>query len=43
MKSRSQRYDVNRSRPWHGQKSIESKMCIRIMMVICIKQCLSNM
>ena len=36
MKSRSQRYDI--SRPRHGRKYNKYKMCLSIMMVICIKQ-----
>ena len=42
MKNRSQRYDINISRPRHGHKYTKSKMCLGIMMVICIKQHLSN-
>ena len=42
MKSRSQRYDINRSRPRHGQKYTKYKMRLSIMMVICIKQQISN-
>ena len=37
MKNRSQRYDINRSRPRHGHKYTKSKMCLGVMMVICIK------
>ena len=42
MKSRSQRYDISRPRPRHGQKNTKYKMCLNIMIVICIKQHLSN-
>ena len=38
MKNRSQRYDVNRPRPKHGPKYTKYKICLSIMMVICIKQ-----
>ena len=42
MKSRSQRYDINRPRPRHGQKNTKYKMGLSKMMVICIKERLSN-
>ena len=42
MKSRSQRYNINRPRPKHGHKYNKHEMCLSIMMVICIKQHLSN-
>ena len=42
MKNRSQRYDTNRPRPRHGPKYTKYKMCPNIIMVICIKQHLSN-
>ena len=42
MKNRSHRCDINRSRPRHGHKYTKYKMCLSIMMVICIKQHLSN-
>ena len=42
MKSRSQRYDINRPRSRDGEKYTKYKMCPGIMMVICIKQHLSN-
>ena len=42
MKNRSQRYDINRPRPRDGHKYTKYKMCLSIMMVICIKQHLSN-
>ena len=41
MKNRSQKYDLNRSRPTHGPKYTKYKVCLGIM-VICIKQHLSN-
>ena len=41
MKIRSQRYDINRPRLRHGPKYTKYKMCL-IMMVMCIKQHLSN-
>ena len=42
IKSGSQRYDINW--PWtrHGHKYTKYKMCLSIMMVVCIKQHLSN-
>ena len=42
MKNRSQRYDTNRPRVRHGPKYTKYKMCPNIIMVICIKQHLSN-
>ena len=42
MENRSQRYDINRHRPRHGHKYTKYKMWLSIMMVICIKQHLSN-
>ena len=42
MKNRSQGYEMNRPRPRHGHKYTIYKMCVGIMMVICIKQHLSN-
>ena len=42
MKSRSQRYDINRSGPRYGKKYTKYKMCLNIVMVICITQYLSN-
>ena len=38
MKNRSHRYDINRPGPRHGHKYTKYKMCLCIMMVICIKQ-----
>ena len=42
MKSRIYIYNINWSRPWHGHKHTKCKMCLSIMMVIRIKQHLSN-
>ena len=42
MKSRSHRYDVNRPRPRQGHKYTEYEVCLGKMMVMCIKQQLSN-
>ena len=43
VKNRSHRYDINRPRPRHEHKYTKYKMCLTsIMMVICIKQHLSN-
>ena len=42
MKNRLHRYNINRPRPKHGHKCTKYKMYRGIMMVICIKQHLSN-
>ena len=42
MKNRLYRYDINRPRPRHGHKYTKYKICLCIMMVISIKQHLSN-
>ena len=42
MKNISHRYDINRPRPRPGHKYTKYKMCLTIMMVMCIKQHLSN-
>ena len=42
MKKRSFRYDITRPRPRHGHKYTIYKMCLSLMMTICIKQHLSN-
>ena len=42
MEKRSQRYDIYRPRLEHGPKYTKYKMCLSIMMVICIKQHLRN-
>ena len=36
MKNRSQRYGINRPSPRHGPKYTKYKMCVSIMMLICI-------
>ena len=41
-KNRSHRYDISRTSARHGHKYPKYKMCRSIMMVICIKQHLSN-
>ena len=41
-KNRSQRYDINRPSPRYGHKYTKCKMCLSIMMVLCIKQHQSN-
>ena len=41
-KNKSQRFDIDRHRPRHGHKYTKYKMCLSIMVVICIKQHLSN-
>ena len=42
MKNISHTYDINRPRLRHGHIYTKYKMCLNIMMVICIKQHLSN-
>ena len=42
IKNRSHRYDISRPRPRHKHKYAKYKMCLSIMMVIRIKQHLSN-
>ena len=42
VKSRSQRYDINKPRPTNGHKYTKHKMCLSIMIVICIKQQVSS-
>ena len=42
IKNTSQRYDINSSTPRHGHRYTKYEMCLSIMMVICIKQHLSN-
>ena len=41
-KNRSRRYDIKRPRPRHWHKYTIYKMCLSIMMVIRIKQHVSN-
>ena len=42
MKNRSHRCGISIPRPRHGQKHTKHKTCLNIMMVISIKQHLSN-
>ena len=42
IKNISQGYDTNRPRVRHGHKKTICEMCLIIMMVICMKQHLSN-
>ena len=42
MKNRSQRYDITRPRPRHGHKHTIYKICLSVIMAICIKHHLSN-
>ena len=42
MKTRSHRYDINRLRPKHGDKYTKYKRCLSMMMLISIRQHLSN-
>ena len=42
MKNRSDRYDINRPRPRHENKYTKYKICLSIIMVICVKQHLSS-
>ena len=37
IKNRSHRYDINRPRLRHGHRYIKYKMCLSIVMFICIK------
>ena len=41
-KNRSHKYNINRSRPRHWHEYTKYKMSLNTMMVICIKQHLSN-
>ena len=41
-KNRPQRYDINRPRTRHGPKCTKYRLCLSIMIVIYIKQYLSN-
>ena len=42
MKNRQHRYDINKPRSRHEPKYTKYKMCLSIMMAICIKQHQSN-
>ena len=42
MKCGSYRNDINRPRPGHGHKYTKYTICLSTIMVICIKQHLSN-
>ena len=42
LKNRSQRYDIYGPRTRHGKKHAKYKMCLNIMIVMCIKKYLSN-
>ena len=42
MKNRSHRYDINRPRSRHGNKYRKYEKCLSMMMLIRIKQLLSN-
>ena len=42
MKNRSHSCDINRHRPRYGHKYIKYKIRLSMMMLICIKQHLSN-
>ena len=42
MENRSHRYDINRPRPRYRHKYTKYKVCLSIMMVMCIKQNLNN-
>ena len=41
-KNRSHRYDTNRPRSRHGHKYSKYKTCLSMIMLICIKQHISN-
>ena len=38
MKNRLHRYDINTPRPRHEHKYTKYKMCLNMIMIICIKQ-----
>ena len=38
----SHRYDINRPRSWHGHKYSKCMRCLSMILLICIKQYLSN-
>ena len=42
MKNRSHRYDINKPRPRQGRKYTKYKMCLSMMMIVCIKKHLNN-
>ena len=42
MKTRSHRFEINGPRPRYGHKYTKYKLCLSIMMAICIKQHRSN-
>ena len=42
IKNRSYRYDINRPRSTHGHKYSKYEKCLTVMLLICIKQHLSN-
>ena len=42
MKNRAHRYDINRPRSSHAHIYSKYKKCLTMMMLICIKQHLSN-
>ena len=42
IKNKSHRYDINRPMSRHGHKYSKYKKCLVMMMLICIKQHLSN-
>ena len=41
-KNTSHKYDINRPRPRHRSEYTKCKMCLNIMMVVCIKQHLNK-
>ena len=42
MKNRSHRYDIDRPKSWHGHKYSKYKKRLSMVMLMCIKQHLSN-
>ena len=42
-KNKSHKYDINRPSPGNAHKYTKCKMCLNIMMVICIKKHLSHL
>ena len=42
MKNRSHRHEINRPRPRHGHRYSKYRKCNSMMILICIKQHISN-
>ena len=41
-KNTSHKYDITRLRPRHGHEYTKCKICLNIIMAVCVKQHLSN-